>query len=195
YPGGSGSMPRARPATGERSCTITCLWGAWRNLADAQDSGSCGGNPVEVQVLSRPPTNQPRSALKTSTPHLSKHLVGRREDRAASRTHRGSRPASGDRVPVVAEGRAEGLTTARLPSELPLDVADAHFVEAAPSDRDATRYQVSIRPLPLTSIVPRRLQTNSSFSSSYVVRVIWISPGVLCASIRLAVFTASPQRS
>src|SRR6266508_2363088 len=23
-------------------------------LADAQDSGSCGGNPVEVQVLSRP---------------------------------------------------------------------------------------------------------------------------------------------
>jgi hypothetical protein len=29
--------------------------GAWRNLADAQDSGSCGGNPVEVQILSRPP--------------------------------------------------------------------------------------------------------------------------------------------
>jgi hypothetical protein len=34
-------------------------------------------------------------------------------------------------------------------------------------------------PMPLTRIVPRRLQTNSSFSSSYVVRVIWISPGVL----------------
>ena len=58
-----------------------------------------------------------------------------------------------------------------------------------------TRYHVSISPLPLTGIVPRRVQTNSSFNSSYVSRVIWISPGVPWDSIRLAVFTASPHRS
>src|SRR5262245_11712598 len=63
------------------------------------------------------------------------------------------------------------------------------------SVRARARYQVSIGPFPLTSIVPRRLQTNSSFNSSYVARVIWISPGVPWDSIRLAVFTASPQRS
>ena len=53
YPGVLSSMPGAtlRP--------VAILYhhlplGAWRNLADAQDSGSCGGNPVEVQILSRP---------------------------------------------------------------------------------------------------------------------------------------------
>ena len=66
---------------------------------------------------------------------------------------------------------------------------------ARSSDRGPTRYQVSIGPLPLTRIVPRGVQTNSSFNSSYVARVIWISPGVPWDSIRLAVFTASPQRS
>ena len=34
------------------------------------------------------------------------------------------------------------------------------------SERGPTRYQVSIGPFPLTSIVPRRLQSNASFSSS-----------------------------
>jgi AcrR family transcriptional regulator len=58
-----------------------------------------------------------------------------------------------------------------------------------------TRYHVSIGPFPLTSIVPRGSHTKSSFTSSYVARVIWIAPGVPCDSIRLAVFTASPHRS
>ena len=59
-------------------------------------------------------------------------------------------------------------------------------------ERQATRYQVSISPLPLTGIVPRGLQSNSSFSNSCVALVIWISPGSLWVSMRLAVFTASP---
>ncbi len=61
--------------------------------------------------------------------------------------------------------------------------------------RSATRYHVSISPLPLTVIVPRGSQTKSSLISSYVSRVIWIQPGVPCDSIRLAVFTASPHAS
>jgi hypothetical protein len=59
-------------------------------------------------------------------------------------------------------------------------------------ERQATRYQVSISPLPLTWIVPRDLHSNSSFTSSCVALVIWISPGSLWVSMRLAVFTASP---
>jgi uncharacterized delta-60 repeat protein len=58
-----------------------------------------------------------------------------------------------------------------------------------------TRYQVSMAPLPLTSIVPRDRQSNASRSNSNVARVIWISPGVPLLSMRLAVFTASPHRS
>jgi len=59
-------------------------------------------------------------------------------------------------------------------------------------ERQATRYQVSISPFPLTAIVPRGLQSNSSFSNSCVALVIWIAPGTLWVSMRLAVFTASP---
>jgi hypothetical protein len=64
-----------------------------------------------------------------------------------------------------------------------------------PSDRGATRYPVSIWPSPFTSIVPSRRRRTPPSTSSYVERVIWISPGVLWAPIRLAVLTASPQRS
>ena len=77
----------------------------------------------------------------------------------------------------------------------PGSTPELHHRPSRQSDREATRYQVSIGPLPLTRIVPRGRQTNSSFNSSYVARVIWISPGVPWDSIRLAVFTASPHRS
>ena len=57
------------------------------------------------------------------------------------------------------------------------------------------RYHASTSPFPLTAIVPRGSHSNSSATSSYVARVIWIRPGVPWDSMRLAVFTASPQRS
>ena len=57
------------------------------------------------------------------------------------------------------------------------------------------RYHASTSPFPLIAIVPRGSNSNSSASSSYVARVIWILPGVPWDSMRLAVFTASPQRS
>src|SRR5436190_13966196 len=66
---------------------------------------------------------------------------------------------------------------------------------AAASARRPMRYQASISPLPLIGIVPLGSQTKSSSSNSFVARVIWIRPEVPCDSIRLAVLTASPQRS
>ncbi len=57
------------------------------------------------------------------------------------------------------------------------------------------RYHASISPFPFTAIVPRGSHSNSSASSSYVAPVIWIRPGIPWDSMRLAVFTASPQRS
>ena len=64
-----------------------------------------------------------------------------------------------------------------------------------PSPRGPMRYQASSSPFPLIAIVPRGSHRNSPASSSYVARVIWIRPGVPWDSMRLAVFTASPQRS
>lgn len=79
----------------------------------------------------------------------------------------------------------------------PMGAIDRRRVGGDRSGRLArsTTYQVSIAPLPLTSTVPRGVQTNSSFSRSYVARVIWNSPGEPWLSIRLAVLTASPHRS
>src|SRR5512132_1542835 len=59
-------------------------------------------------------------------------------------------------------------------------------------ERQAMRYQVSMSPLPLMAIVPRGMHSNSPFSNSYVPHVIWIPPGSLWVSMRLAVFTAAP---
>ena len=57
------------------------------------------------------------------------------------------------------------------------------------------RSQVSIWPLPLTSINPLGSQTKLSLSTWYKAALIWISPGIPCDSNRLAVLTVSPQRS
>src|SRR3954447_1277645 len=58
-----------------------------------------------------------------------------------------------------------------------------------------TRNQVSIGPLPLTSMTPRRSNSNVLASRSRVSRVTWSRPGIPVDSIRLAVFTVSPQTS
>jgi hypothetical protein len=49
YPGALGQNPW------QRRCYHDVPPGEWRNLADAQDSGSCEGNLVGVQLPPRPP--------------------------------------------------------------------------------------------------------------------------------------------
>jgi hypothetical protein len=61
--------------------------------------------------------------------------------------------------------------------------------------RRPTRNQVSMSPLPLTVTTPRRSNSNWSRSRSYVSRVTCTRPGTPVDSIRLAVFTVSPQTS
>ena len=75
----------------------------------------------------------------------------------------------------------------------PVRIPDSAGAQAY--SRAPTRCQVSTSPLPLTSTSPRGSARKSSRTSSQVARVIWIAPGVPCASIRLAMFTVSPQRS
>src|SRR6185436_5374676 len=58
----------------------------------------------------------------------------------------GDLPASGDRVPVVADGRGEALgERLALAPELPLAVADAHLVDTA--DAALVRVQLEVRPV------------------------------------------------
>jgi hypothetical protein len=66
---------------------------------------------------------------------------------------------------------------------------------AAQPARGPPRYHVSTGPLPFTSTTPRASQRYSSRTSSQVARVIWIRPGEPWDSMRLAMLTASPQRS
>jgi hypothetical protein len=50
-------------------------------------------------------------------------------------------------------------------------------------------------PFPFSSLVPRGRRANPGPSAAATRSVTWISPGSPWDSIRLAVFTVSPQRS
>jgi hypothetical protein len=58
-----------------------------------------------------------------------------------------------------------------------------------------TRKYVTISPLPLTGIGPRRSKRYPSLRRSYVRAVTWMQPATPWDSMRLAVFTVSPHRS
>ena len=72
---------------------------------------------------------------------------------------------------------------------------NGHPPVRAADSLNATSRQVSTSPLPFTSTSPYGSVTKSSRRSSQVERVIWIASGVPCDSMRLAMFTVSPQRS
>lgn len=96
---------------------------------------------------------------------------------------------------VTKSSSARPLGNLAMPTRWERSTGVASAATGQDASRGPTTYQVSIAPLPLTSTVPRGVQTNSSFSRSYVARVIWNSPGEPWLSIRLAVLTASPHRS
>jgi hypothetical protein len=83
-------------------------------------------------------------------------------------------PASGNRALASSITRSEnGLIAVSLGSydaeeyaRLLAEGVKGPLSVSTSSGRGPTRYQVSISPFPLTRIVPRGLQTNSSFSSS-----------------------------
>ena len=54
---------------------------------------------------------------------------------------------------------------------------------------------MTISPLPLTAISPRRWNRYPSRSRWQVRSVTWMQPGTPSDSMRLAVFTVSPHRS
>ena len=84
---------------------------------------------------------------------------------------------------------------AQGPTRVDLTPAGSNLKQNPSSQRGATSSQVSTSPFPFTSTRPRGSVTKSSRTSSQVERVIWITSGTPCDSMRLAMFTVSPQRS
>ena len=104
-----------------------------------------------------------------------------------------STPVCARRDPEIAVPRAarrvvssgSGLQETGLNISLALDVNRAGLREYVL----AFRNQVSIHPLPLTSIEPRFSNTNGSRRRCRATSLTWILPAMLCDCIRLAEFT------
>src|SRR5581483_6965710 len=86
YPGHSPNLAASSAMGSARRVTasICSATGEWRNLADAQDSGSCEGNLVGVQVPPRPPPPRP-PRRRDRTPCLATAVIWREGEVGAAR--------------------------------------------------------------------------------------------------------------